>query len=168
MNKECLKPIIDKESKILVLGSMPGEESLRLQQYYAFNRNQFWDIIFSTFNRSQEVLYESKCEFLLSKKIALWDVINTCNREGSLDSDIKNEIINDFHVFFNKHNNIKFIIFNGGKAEKTFKKYIGKSMFPNIKFFKLPSTSPMRGKYVKSLYEKKKEWSSMLIKLLDY
>ncbi|WP_411679661.1 DNA-deoxyinosine glycosylase [Clostridium thailandense] len=140
-NIRSFKPIIDNNSKILILGSIPGVESLNKQQYYAHKRNQFWKIIFSLYELSPSESYEKKIKFLKSKGIALWDVIDCCFREGSLDSDIKNELPNDFTSLFEKHPNIRCVLFNGSKSYEIFKKKIGFENFKSIEFHKLPSTS---------------------------
>lgn len=158
---ESFKPIVDENSKILVLGSMPGEESLRQNQYYAFKRNQFWDIIYKVFDSEKSDEYEEKVKFLRENKIALWDVIYKCNREGSLDSNIKDEIPNDILNLLDKYPNINYILFNGGKAEKSFKKHFGFKLPYNIEFYRMPSTSPA---YTIKLKEKLKDW--MIIKTL--
>jgi hypoxanthine-DNA glycosylase len=82
-------PIADKDSKVLLLGTMPGQRSLKLQQYYGHKRNHFWKIIFHLFDKPFTDDYERKIELLLSNKIALWDVLQTCEGKGSLDSNIK-------------------------------------------------------------------------------
>lgn len=155
---KSFKPIIDSISKVLILGSMPGVESLNKQQYYANKRNQFWKIIFSLYELSPSEIYEEKIEFLKSKGIALWDVIDCCSREGSLDSNIKNEIPNDFAFLFEKHPNIKSVIFNGAKAYETFKTKIGFEKYKNIMFHKLPSTSPAHAVPFES---KMNEWKTI-------
>lgn len=139
---KSFKPIIDSNSKVLILGSIPGVESLNKQQYYANKRNQFWKIIFSLYELSPSDNYEERIEFIKSRGIALWDVIDCCSREGSLDSNIKDETPNDFTILFKKYPNIKSVVFNGAKAYETFKKKIGFEKYEHIVFRKLPSTSP--------------------------
>lgn len=139
---QSFKPIIDNNSKVLILGSIPSLESLNKVQYYANKRNQFFKIIFSLYELPLPETYEEKIEFLKNKDIALWDVINSCFREGSLDSNIKAEIPNDFKSLFEKYSNIKSVFFNGAKAYETFKKKIGFEKYEHIIFHKLPSTSP--------------------------
>ena len=151
-------PIIDNHSKILILGSMPGPESIRKNEYYGNPRNQFWRISYQIFDSKPESSYEKRTEFLLKKGIALWDVLQGCQREGASDSKITNEKPNDFQTFFERYRNLKCVFFNGSKAEKLFKKHIGFEI-PQIELFKrLPSTSPTPGKNVKSFYEKIEEW----------
>ncbi|KLU66669.1 uracil DNA glycosylase superfamily protein [Desulfosporosinus acididurans] len=148
-------PIIDYTSRILVLGSMPSVQSLREQQYYANPRNQFWRIIYTIFSASLESDYIRRIEFIRSKRIALWDVIATCHREGSLDSKIKGEKANDFHQLFNTYTNLELVVFNGSKAYATFRKQVGFD-FTNVSFKQLPSTSPAN---TIKLEEKICQWS---------
>jgi len=134
-------PVIAQSSKVLILGSMPGQESLKKQEYYAHPRNQFWKVIFAFFKRPVEDNYIQKIKFLQEKRIALWDVIAVCHRVGSLDANIKEERANDFNSLFNEYPNITYVAFNGSKAYEVFKKNVGFE-FPGICFKKLKSTSP--------------------------
>src|SRR5665648_336981 len=149
-------PIIDERSSILILGSMPGVESLRLQQYYGHPRNQFWKILFELFDTEMSQEYEGKIAFIKAKKIALWDVIGNCYREGSLDSNIREEKVNDFGALFKVYPNIKTVLFNGGKAYDTYKKWIGFEASSKITFHKITSSSPAN---TKKYAEKLSEWS---------
>ena len=92
MTKYSFPPLISSSAKILILGSLPGEESLKQAQYYAHPRNAFWKIMFTVFNEAYSEDYSVKCELLLKNHIALWDMVHSGNREGSLDSDIKDEL----------------------------------------------------------------------------
>lgn len=150
-----LTPIVDEKCNLVILGSMPGGESLRKQQYYAFKRNQFWKIIYSIFDDTLSDDYNEKKRFLIKHNIALWDVLKNCEREGSLDSKIKNETANDFAGFLDQYPNLKYVAFNGTKAYKSFKKHVGFDLKPNLKYFQLQSTSPAN---TKRLEEKIKEW----------
>ena len=96
-NCKSFKPSIDNESKILILGSMPGVKSLEEQQYYAHPQNRFWKVMGNICNEPKlpELDYETRLKILLNNNIALWDTIKSCKREGSLDSDIQNEKPND-------------------------------------------------------------------------
>lgn len=139
----CFNPIVDKDCKLIILGSMPGKESLRKQQYYGFIRNQFWKILSEIFDEELNNNYEDKTKFLLNHNIALWDVLKSCEREGSLDSNIKDEEANDFKSFFMKYPRIEYVLFNGTKAMQSFKKNIGFDTYPHLKeYILLPSTSP--------------------------
>ncbi|MDV3426481.1 MAG: DNA-deoxyinosine glycosylase [Bacillota bacterium] len=88
-------PIADENSKLLILGTMPGAESLRKQQYYGYDRNQFWKIMFSVFQEDFKENYDEKKKLLLENGAALWDVIKNCERENSSDSKIKRPEAND-------------------------------------------------------------------------
>ena len=149
-------PIIDERSRVLILGSMPGVESLRLQQYYANPRNQFWKILFEIFNSQASQVYEERVSFIMNMKIAVWDVIENCYREGSLDSKIREEKVNDFNALFKAYPDIKTVMFNGGKAYETYKKWIGFGASSNLTFHKLTSSSPAN---TKRYEEKLREWS---------
>ncbi|WP_187296337.1 DNA-deoxyinosine glycosylase [Tepidibacter mesophilus] len=144
-NIKSFSPIIDSKSTILILGSIPGKESLRQNQYYAYNQNQFWKIIYSLFDTPIDDDYNKKILFLKKNNIALWDVIKSCYREGSLDSNIKMEEANNFESLFNRYPNIEYVFFNGLKAYNVFKKKVGLN-FENIKFQRLESTSPANTK----------------------
>lgn len=150
------EPIVDQQSRVLILGSMPGVQSLRLQQYYANSRNQFWKLTFALFDLEPFADYEERISFIQSKQIALWDVIETCSREGSLDSKIREEQVNDFGSLFKTYPNINAVMFNGGKAFETYKKWIGFSTTENVTFQKLTSSSPAN---TKKYDQKLREWS---------
>ncbi|WP_243450280.1 DNA-deoxyinosine glycosylase [Desulfosporosinus sp. Sb-LF] len=149
------QPIVDERSRVLILGSMPGIESLRLQQYYANPRNQFWKLIYSLFDLEPCEAYEERVSFIKGKQIALWDVIENCYREGSLDSNIREEKVNDFSGLFKAYPGIKIVMFNGGKAYETYKKRIGFGAIPNLTFQRLTSSSPAN---TKRYVEKLREW----------
>lgn len=115
-------PIVDEDSEYLVLETAPGNDSLRAGQYYARKGNRFWKILGQLFHEelSSYSSYESKKEFLKRNHIALWDTLKACQREGSSDSAITNEVANDIDGFLEEHPSIKRIIFNGKKAEKNY------------------------------------------------
>ena len=133
-------PIIDAQSEILILGSIPGVKSLEKQQYYAHPQNKFWKIIFELLNEEFTDDYTQRIETIKKHHIALWDVIDSCERKGSPDSEIRNEEANQIAELLEKHPNVKAIFCNGGKSYKTYKSCWGKIInFP----FLLPSTSPL-------------------------
>ncbi|WP_449397499.1 DNA-deoxyinosine glycosylase [Chryseobacterium wanjuense] len=134
-------PIIDYNSKILILGSIPGVKSLEKQQYYGHPQNKFWKIIFELFNEEFTEDYIERIDILKKHHIALWDVIDSCERKGSLDSEIRNEEANQIAELLEKHPNIRAIFCNGGKSYKNLQKILGKDF--KIPVFLMPSTSPL-------------------------
>ena len=149
MNKcICFDASINKNSKILILGSMPGIRSLKLQEYYAHPQNRFWRIMSDLFNDGiKPQTYQAKLNLLLSHQIALWDVITSCKREGSLDSAITAEQVQDFPLFLANYPNIGCICFNGNKAKQTYIKHVGMIMTERINYIALPSTSPANARW---------------------
>ena len=134
-------PIISNDAKIFILGSVPGVKSLEMQEYYAHPQNKFWKIIFELFNENFSEDYVEKIKILKKNKIAVWDVIDSCERVGSLDTKIKNEESNDILQLLKKYPNIKTIFCNGGKSYKNLQKIVGKNF--EIPIYLLPSTSPL-------------------------
>jgi TDG/mug DNA glycosylase family protein len=134
-------PIARSDARVLILGSMPGKASLAAHQYYAHPRNLFWKIMGELVGAGPEVPYAQRVQILQDQHIALWDVLQSCTRESSLDTDIKCEVANDFPAFFLAHPQITHVFFNGGKAESAFRKYV-KICSENLIFTRLPSTSP--------------------------
>lgn len=134
-------PFVDNETEILILGTMPGIASLEKQEYYAHPRNHFWKIIYTLFDKLPvSIHFEEKIELLQNNKIGIWDVLEHCEREGSLDIHIKNHKPNDFENLFNQFPNIKKIIFNGKESHRYFIKNFGQ--IKGITYYVMPSTSP--------------------------
>lgn len=157
-NCKSFKPSIDNNSKVLILGSMPGVKSLKEQQYYAHPQNRFWKVLgqICNVNTLQELDYSQKLTILLQNNIALWDTIKSCKREGSLDSDIQNEIPNNIKKLLKKYPNIENICLNGNKSYSAFKKYFP-DLLQKYNCYRMPSTSPANAKY--SLDRLVQEWS---------
>ena len=97
----CFPPVAGNDATVLILGSMPGKESLKQHQYYAHPQNAFWKIMGELVGAHPDLPYPQRLHALTNARIALWDVLETCERQGSLDSDIQNETANDFASFFN-------------------------------------------------------------------
>ena len=138
-------PVADAAARILILGSMPGVESLRKGQYYAHPRNLFWPILGELSGALPAYPYDRRIEALKRARIALWDVLKSCAREGSLDSRIDNDslVANDFRGFFRRHPRITHVFFNGAKAEACYRRCVEVTGdFPALEFQRLPSTSP--------------------------
>ncbi|WP_077619550.1 DNA-deoxyinosine glycosylase [Bacillus sinesaloumensis] len=153
-----LAPVANLDARVLILGSMPSEQSLQKQEYYGNKRNHFWPIMFQLFDSPELIAYDDKIAFLKEKRVALWDVLYSCHREGSLDANIRNEEPNEIENFVKTHRGLRLIICNGTKAYKSYQKYIGLDRFPEIEVVRLPSTSPVPGKYNKTLEGKLQEW----------
>ncbi|MGN1349169.1 MAG: DNA-deoxyinosine glycosylase [Acutalibacteraceae bacterium] len=137
--KHNIEPVYDSRSRILILGSFPSVKSREAGFFYVHPKNRFWRVTAEVFNENVPESVEEKKAFLLRNHIALWDVIATCDIEGSSDSSIKNVVPNDLSVIFQTAD-IEKIFINGKTAEKYYNRYI----FPKtgIKAVCLPSTSP--------------------------
>ena len=122
--KKGLKPLIGTNPRILVLGSLPGDESLRKQEYYGNPRNMFWEVMSGVLGEPAPLRYAEKVEYLKHRGIALWDVLHAAEREGSLDANIQNEEFNDIESLVSENPSIEVIVTNGGKAGKSFRKYL--------------------------------------------
>lgn len=145
--KKAFPPVIGCRPRLLILGSMPGEASLRLGRYYGHGRNAFWPIMSTLLALPPDTDYPARTRALSDNGIALWDVIAACERDGSLDSKIKPHSIrvNDFAALFDAHPSIRCIAFNGGTAEREFCRRVLPSLpspQQSIERIRLPSTSP--------------------------
>lgn len=158
LNKISFPPIENESTKILILGTMPGDFSLKMKEYYAHPRNKFWKIISTVLNEELPVTYSEKIALLLKSKIGLWDVLLSASRKGSLDNAIMNEEPNDLEDFISKHSRLKVIGFNGTKSEKYYDKYFKR--IEGIKYLSLPSSSPANTR--KNFEEICKEWAKMI------
>lgn len=141
---ECqsFAPLVDSGCRVLILGSMPGVKSLDMQEYYAHPQNRFWRLMSLLLGEPLLTNYAEKCALLLRHHIALWDTLGYCEREGSLDSDIKNEQPNAICELLKENPNIKAVFCNGGKAQAAFKRYFAKKLSGEIAVYYLHSTSP--------------------------
>ena len=140
-------PLARRDARVLILGSMPGVASLRARQYYAHRQNQFWWIMGRLFGAERELPYAQRVERLLERGVAVWDVLKHCEREGSLDSDIRrdSEVVNDFPRFLEEHSSIRAVFFNGRKSEGVFTRRVQAQLGPRsatLRYARLPSTSP--------------------------
>ncbi len=158
-------PIIDQAAKVIVLGSIPGIASLKQQQYYAHPRNAFWYILSRYFNVEIAASYEARIELLSRHNVALWDVLCSCERSGSLDVNIESGTIaiNDFSALYEEKNRIRAVLFNGAKAEAIYRRHVLPSLatkHQSLQLFRLPSTSPAMASLTKE--EKYQVWSNVL------
>lgn len=164
MTRICsFPPLAKKDARVLILGSMPGVASLDAQQYYAHPRNLFWPIMGELVGAGPDLPYAERIRVLQAHRIAVWDVLQSCVREGSLDSAIAEEVPQDFRGFFKAHPDVEYVFFNGGKARQSFQRYVAKTLdnIEQLHFELLPSTSPAHA--ARSFAEKTQIWSRILI-----
>lgn len=154
---KSLEPIVDDKSQVLILGTMPGVDSLKKQEYYGHSGNLFWKILGEVLNIKFPEDYLEKKEMLLKHHITVWDMLKTCFRPGSLDVNITDEYPNDIKAFIEDHPQIRAIAFNGKDAAKYFGKHI--RSIEGIKLISLPSTSPANAGT--SMEEKLKKWGQI-------
>ncbi|MEE9493093.1 MAG: DNA-deoxyinosine glycosylase [Gammaproteobacteria bacterium] len=160
-NAVCFAPVEEADAVILILGSMPGQESLTQQQYYAHPRNAFWPIIAEITGFVSDIPYADRVRLLPQHGIALWDVLQSCFRPGSLDASIDEAsiIANDFQRFFAAHPAVRLVVFNGGKAYQAYQKHVLPGLpdcYRQIERLKLPSTSPANARM--NMAEKLDAW----------
>lgn len=134
-----VKPIFDENSRMLILGSFPSVKSREICFFYGHPQNRFWRVMARICNSKIPESIEEKSNLILSNNFAVWDVIHSCEIEGSSDSSIKNVVPNDISVILN-NSRVDRIFVNGKKAESLYKKYIEKNV--GIRAIYLPSTSP--------------------------
>lgn len=160
-----LAPIVHFRARILILGTLPGEESLRRQRYYGHPRNLFWRILFDVFGEEYESDYEWQKALLRRHRIALWDVLHSAERIGSLDSAIRNPVPNDIAGLLADYPGLDTIAFNGQRAQALFREHIAcRLTIPGdrLTLAVLPSTSPTPSRKALSYEEKLARWSQIL------
>jgi len=171
MRVESFAPVMAPGARLLILGSMPGVESLRQQRYYAHPRNQFWPIMASILGMAPEASYAERLQALQEAGVALWDVLKHCERPGSLDSSIvaTSEFPNDIPGLLQANPGIRVLAFNGRKAESTFQRHLAarsRLVVPDLNFLLLPSTSPAHA--AMSAARKAENWQTLLLPHLAY
>ena len=129
----------NKDSKILILGSFPSVKSRENGFFYGHPQNRFWKILSAVFEDDLPITNEEKRAFLLRHRVAVWDVIASCEIQGSSDQSIKNAVPNDLSVIF-KEAKIQRVFTNGGAATKLYQRYLEKQI--GITAIPLPSGSP--------------------------
>ncbi|MBS3965390.1 MAG: DNA-deoxyinosine glycosylase [Methylomonas sp.] len=156
-------PIASPDAQTLILGSIPGQASLAANQYYAHPRNPFWRIMAALLGFLPDAAYADKTRHLLRANIALWDVVASCQRPGSLDSNIDQAsvIANDVPAFLADHPGINRVFFNGSTAEHSFRRLVLPQLDAcSLVLQRLPSTSPAHASL--SFAEKLAAWSVVL------
>jgi TDG/mug DNA glycosylase family protein len=156
--KVGLPPIIDDRSECLILGTLPGDESLRRKEYYGHPRNHFWPIIAQVMSTQLSADYRQRCAQILDHRYAIWDVLHAAERTGSLDTAIRNAKANDFASLFHSYPKLRMIAFNGKGAQALYRRHIAtRADVPQdrVTTITLPSTSPA---YVLPLAKKIQAW----------
>jgi double-stranded uracil-DNA glycosylase len=138
--KRSFPPVVDRRARLLVLGSLPGEESLRQARYYANPRNQFWRLMGAVIGRELEPLgYEERLTTLLDARVGLWDVVGSATRRGSLDAAIRDHAPNPLAELASELPGLRALAFNGSTAAGIGRKAIGETA---LTLLALPSSSP--------------------------
>ena len=158
MVEHPIRPVYDKNSRILILGSFPSVKSREANFFYGHPQNRFWKVLAAVFEADVPVTVEEKRAFLLAHGVAVWDVIKSCDIVGSSDSSIKNVVPNDLREILNNAD-IRQIFVNGKTAEQYYKKYIEKEI--GKKAICLPSTSPANAAW--SVEKLVAEWKQILL-----
>ena len=157
MTVHTIDPIYNSDSRILILGSFPSVKSREIGFFYGHPQNRFWCVLAELFSEEKPETVDDKKTFLLRHRIALWDVIGSCEIKGSSDISIKNVIPNDISPILDA-SDIKAVFVNGKAAEKLYNKHIfSKTNRPAIL---LPSTSPANAAWTKNMLLR--EWSLIL------
>ena len=155
-------PVYTPQARVLIVGSMPGVKSLEDAQYYAHPRNAFWPMLFDIFGAERTDDYEAKKDLIRKNGLALWDVAGLCEREGSLDSNMRDIQFNDFASLFEKCSQIHTVLCNGGTAHSLFVK----SGFAGDRaVVRMPSTSPA---YTMAYDRKLEVWRAALMDALKF
>lgn len=160
---ESFLPIARHDARILILGSMPGEASLAAGEYYAHPRNAFWPILADLLGFAADAPYARRVRALEQAHVAVWDVLHSCIRPGSLDADIECDSlqVNDFGHFLAQHPAITHVFFNGSTAETCFRRHVLRLLAGrSLQFARLPSTSPAHA--ARSLSAKREAWRAIL------
>ncbi|NML32991.1 DNA-deoxyinosine glycosylase [Paraburkholderia antibiotica] len=140
--KRCFPPVVDAHTRVLILGSLPGEVSLAHGQYYAHKQNKFFHLVGDIIEQDLVAMdYPTRLNTLLENHIGLWDVVQEAQRTGSLDSRIRNHASNDLNVLIETLPNLVAIAFNGGTAEKIGMRALGETA-DRYRIVRLPSSSP--------------------------
>jgi len=153
------KPVVFKDTQILILGSFPSIQSFEKNFYYAHPRNQFWKILegvtqYPVNNRDQKVWLLKECKF------GLWDMLKACSRENSLDSSLENEEVNDLATFLEEHPSITKVAFTGKKAEALFKTHFSHLTIETV-YLPSPSAAYAKMKFDEKVAEYKKQLGYM-------
>lgn len=158
-------PLVGRQPRLLILGSMPSEASIAAGEYYGLPRNAFWTIMGELYGAGRELDYAERVTRITQKGVAVWDVLAECQRSGSLDSAIqlRDARINNFADFFRRHRSIRRVYFNGSKAAEIYRRRAlpdVQLVAPYLSHQRLPSTSPAMASL--SPAEKTAAWQALL------
>lgn len=158
--KRCFAPVVDARTRVLVLGSLPGDKSLAVQEYYGNRQNQFWMLMSEVIGVDLVSLeYSVRLEALLQHGVGLWDVVAEAHRAGSLDNSIRDRADNDLVALLERFPNIRVLAFNGGTASRLGIKRLGEHA-ARYRIVQLPSSSPA---FTMALTEKLSQWKTLAI-----
>jgi TDG/mug DNA glycosylase family protein len=155
--KQGLLPIIGPAPVVLVLGSFPSARSRVAEAYYANPQNHFWPIIEDLFGIPRLLPYSERVRLLADLQVALWDMVDSCYQEGSMDGTIEEPALNDIRGFLTAHPTIRLVAANGRTAERFLKRSLGKAGPPaGVTVISLPSTSPANAR--EPFHQKVERW----------
>ncbi len=159
-------PVTTADTRVLILGSMPGKQSLQMQQYYAHAQNALWKIMGALIGAGRDLDYADRILRLNAHGIGMWDVLMSCHRPGSLDSAIVQATMepNDFGAFYLAHAKVTHVFFNGSKAAETYKRHVLPRLaqdYAHLQYERLPSTSPAHAAL--NFQQKLDAWSKVLL-----
>ena len=155
--KRSMAPVGSSDARLLILGSLPGEASLKARRYYAHPQNQFWRLLGAAIGEDLAALdYDGRLERLGARGIALWDVVGEARRQGSLDGAIRDALPNRLTDYVATHPPLKAIAFNGQTAARLGRAILGG--IPGVQLIDLPSSSPA---YTLPLAWKLERWAEL-------
>lgn len=155
--RRSFAPLVDARSRVLVLGTLPGEESLRRAEYYAHPRNLFWPIVCALFDAAPPADYAARLGFAAARGIGLWDVAAAGRREASADATIRGERPNAIPQLLDRHPLIRAVAFNGSGAERLYDRHFARRA--DLAYLSLPSTSPAHARL--DLAQKLARWRAL-------
>lgn len=157
-------PVIDDRARVLILGTAPSVKSLEHKQFYGHPRNYFWPLVYALFGAGEpSSVYQERLIFLQQQRLAVFDVIESCVREGSLDMNIREERPNDLPGLVRRYPNLRCFAFNGSKAYQTYRKFYGKNEeLSHLALLKLPSSSPVPTPAMRTLEDRLEQWRAIL------
>ena len=164
---ECIggfEPIAAPDARVLILGSLPSQQSLQKHEYYGNPQNAFWRVMGELFGAGPEIPYAHRAEKLKRLRIAVWDVLRSSIRPGSMDAaiDLQSATPNDFQMFYDEHPVLELLCFNGKKAAELYTRLVapqGIRTVDKIEIRTMPSTSPAYASM--KLEEKVRHWSAI-------